>query len=1071
MARRTGSETRSVLRTLVLCGVSSIALAAAGATFAQTANGDSAAAKQDDSTVVVVTGIRGSLQRAMNIKKGADGVVDGISAEDLGKYPDTNLADSFQRIPGVSINRVNDEGEQVTVRGFGPGYNSVTVDGRTMPATSIPLIGSGQGGEFSAGNTRAFDFSNLASDGVQTVEVYKTGRADVEPGGIGASINVQTLQPLAHPGMQASLTVKGLANSDPGLGLVLKKRSVTPEISGAYQWTDDAANFGVAAFGSYSEKSGSSREVTVNDWTIEPFSTFNSPSYVLNTVNAPSNPNQLIAKPQDARYHYAENHVQRTNGEVVAQWRPNDQWTVTANELYAQAKEQEARAGYDNWFAASPFQSVTFDGNSTIDSMVSVTDQIPAGGKDQSYEAQLRAETTDINSTGLNVKFTPNEQWTFAADLSSSSSKSSPANPNGTSSTTQASADYFVGSNTTTYSPLGIPQAHPTLNFALAPAGGTTLTLADLSSQVGREFWTSQSDKITEGRFDFTYHVDSDSKLSGGIDYRKNINVQQSTSATDNMGNWGSTNPGDILQVAPGAVKTYCLACQFKTASLDPEMDTAYAFNAVDVFGALAPYYASPSFKPVNNSKYNQSAQGSQITYGSANYNKIQEAVSSAYVQFAMNSNFLSKPVKILGGLRYELTDVTVTALQLIPTGMDWQEKNNFQVVFGSSTPSPYTLKSHYSNLLPSLDLAMDITDDIKGRLSFSKTMARPEYDQMYATTSVNTLNNPSFLGAVATATAGNPALKPLTSDNLDLSVEWYYGKNSYVSLGYYSKAVNNFVGTASTNTPLFGLHDASTGASGTRSGAAVAALNSIAATNTNASSVNPNNMFIMTALIDQFEQKGQTQAQASTSAVNAFNSLKDASGNSYADYGTYEAAIFSLYDVFGNSTDPLQTFSLQQPVNNHTANINGFEFQIQHFFGDTGFGIAASATTVNGDVKLDNGAQPGVSQFALVGLSNTYNVTAIYEKHGISARLVYNWRDKYLDATNVDSSDSGEYTAAFGQLDGSISYNLTPRATLSFEALNLNKAHVVQYLRVPTDISFYQELDSRYEFGLRYKF
>ena len=1069
MAIQARVEKKNVMRALFLCGVSTIALGMTGAAYAQTT--PAAPAAKDDGTVVVVTGIRGSLQRAMNIKKNADGVVDGISAEDLGKYPDTNLADSFQRIPGVSINRVNGEGEQVTVRGFGPGYNSVTVDGRTMPATSIPLIGSGQGGEFAAGNTRAFDFSNLASDGVQAVDVYKTGRADVEPGGIGASINVQTLQPLAHPGMQASLTVKGLANSDPGLGLTLKKRSVTPEISGAYQWTNDSNTFGVSAFGSYSEKSGSSREVTVNDWSIEPYSVFDTPAFVQTVVNAPTNPNQLISKPQDARYHYAEDHIQRTNGEVVAQWKPNEQWTITANEMYSQAKEQEARAGFDNWFAASPFKSVTFDGNSTIDSMVSVTDEIPTGGKDQSYENQLRAMNTNINSTGLNVKWTPNDQWLFAVDLSSSSSKSTPGNSNGTSSVTQASADYFVGSNTTTYSPLGVPIANATLNYSLAPAGGTTQTLADLASQVGREFWSSQSDKVTEGKFDFAYHVDADSKLTGGIDYRKNINIQQSTSATDNLGNWGSTNPGDILKVAPNAVKTFCMACQFKTASLNPEMDTAYAYNAVDVFSALEAYYASPSFAPVNGSTYNKSAMPSQLNYGSSNYNKIEEQVTSAYAQFAMNSNFLSRPVKILAGVRYELTDVTVTALQLIPTGMDWQEKNNFQVEFGSSTPSPYKLKSHYTNLLPSLDMAMDVTDTVKARVSFSQTMARPEYDQMYATTSVNTLNNPSYLGAVATATAGNPSLKPLTSENFDASVEWYYGKNNYVSLGYYSKAVSNFVGTASSNATLFGLHDASTGTAGTRSGDAVAAIKTLVGVNPNVPSLTPNNMFMMTALIDQFEQKGQTEAAATTSAVNAFNALKDASGNQSANYGAYESAIFSEYDVFGNSTDPLQTFSFQQPINNHTANINGFEFQVQHFFGDTGFGIAASATTVNGDVKLDDGGQPGVSTFALIGLSNTYNVTGIYEKHGVSARLVYNWRAKYLDATNVDASDSGEYTAAFGQLDGSISYALTPKATISFEALNINKAHVVQYLRVPTDISFYQELDTRYEFGLRYKF
>ena len=105
-----------------------------------------------------------------------------------------------------------------------------------------------------------------------------------------------------------------------------------------------------------------------------------------------------------------------------------------------------------------------------------------------------------------------------------------------------------------------------------------------------------------------------------------------------------------------------------------------------------------------------------------------------------------------------------------------------------------------------------DITDNIIGRISFSKTEAPPPYSSMYATTSVNAPGNPSYLGYVATASSGNPQLKPLTSDNFDASVEWYYGKNSYVSLGYYRKAVDNFIGTGVVNSTLFGLTDPSSG-------------------------------------------------------------------------------------------------------------------------------------------------------------------------------------------------------------------------------------------------------------------
>ncbi|HTN39766.1 MAG TPA: TonB-dependent receptor plug domain-containing protein, partial [Asticcacaulis sp.] len=342
MTSKQGKRAGSLLRTAFLGGVSTLAICAMAApSFAQDATpaAPDAAAAPADETVIVVTGIRGSLQRSMNIKRKADGVVDGISAEDVGKYPDTNLADSLQRVPGVSINRVNGEGQQVTVRGFGPGYNAVTVDGRLMPASTIGVIGGGQNADSGQGNSRAFDFSNLASDGVGAIQVYKTGRADQASGGIGATINVVTLQPLASPGSKGSITVKALTTDEPGLGTILEKKSYTPEISGAYQWTNDAGNFGVALFGSHQEKTGSTRSDTVNSWAIMPYSIDGSKKAFLNTgsyrdgvtqiTNAPTDGTQLVALPTDSRYTYAENHLERNNAAIALQWKPTDELTFT----------------------------------------------------------------------------------------------------------------------------------------------------------------------------------------------------------------------------------------------------------------------------------------------------------------------------------------------------------------------------------------------------------------------------------------------------------------------------------------------------------------------------------------------------------------------------------------------------------------------------------------------------------------------------------------------------------------------------------------------------------------------
>ena len=149
---------------------------------------------------VQVTGIRNSLSQAMDIKRDSAGVVDAISAEDIGKFPDTNLAESLQRITGISIERRDGEGAQVTARGFGPQFNMVTLNGRQMPgadafgASGQVAIGGVDGG------TRAFNFAQLAAEAINGIEVYKTSRAQVPSGGIGATINILTSRPLDHAG-------------------------------------------------------------------------------------------------------------------------------------------------------------------------------------------------------------------------------------------------------------------------------------------------------------------------------------------------------------------------------------------------------------------------------------------------------------------------------------------------------------------------------------------------------------------------------------------------------------------------------------------------------------------------------------------------------------------------------------------------------------------------------------------------------------------------------------------------------------------------------------------------------
>ena len=181
-------KTRQKLMSLAVAGACA---AAAAQALAQEAP---AKAAEPEVQSVVVTGLRQSLLSSMNLKRNSDGIVDGIVAEDIGKFPDTNLAESLQRISGVSIDRSIGEGSKITVRGVGPDFNLVLLNGRQMPTSNLGDL-----------NGRAFDFANLASEAISQLQVYKTGRADSPTGGIGATINVMTARPLDNPGMRASI--------------------------------------------------------------------------------------------------------------------------------------------------------------------------------------------------------------------------------------------------------------------------------------------------------------------------------------------------------------------------------------------------------------------------------------------------------------------------------------------------------------------------------------------------------------------------------------------------------------------------------------------------------------------------------------------------------------------------------------------------------------------------------------------------------------------------------------------------------------------------------------------------
>ena len=199
---------------------------------------------------VVVTGLRNSLISAETIKRDSLGIVDAIAPQDIGKLPDANLAESLQRITGVSIDRTNGEGAFVTVRGFGPEFNTVLVNGRQLATPTDPSQASG----------RAFSFDTLASELVSGVEVYKTSTARLQSGGVGSTINIKTAQPFDYDGFKFASSAD--ANYEEN------SSKAAPDASFLLSDRFDDGRFGVLVSGSYQLRKDRINQAMTDGWIV-----------------------------------------------------------------------------------------------------------------------------------------------------------------------------------------------------------------------------------------------------------------------------------------------------------------------------------------------------------------------------------------------------------------------------------------------------------------------------------------------------------------------------------------------------------------------------------------------------------------------------------------------------------------------------------------------------------------------------------------------------------------------------------------------------------------------------------
>ena len=1052
---------------------------------------------------VVVTGLRGSLKASMDTKREAVGVVDAINAEDIGKFPDTNLSEALQRITGISIDRRNGEGALVTARGFGPQYNMVTLNGRQMPTADAYAGGDSITGG-AGGNSRSFNFSNLAAEAINAVEVYKTGRADVATGGIGATVNIRTARPLDNDGLVLNLGAKAVSDTTNRTG-----SDITPEVSGIFSWASENKTFGIGLNASYQKRDFGSSTSTVNDWHIQAWDSTNMANNIsraplfqnsalnpndnnvaLNIENAPAN-GQLYGIPNDIRYAFSDAERERTNAQLTAQFAPIENLTLTADVTYAQQNIKEDRGEQTVWLQRNGFDHVVFDTGEAVATPV-LLHEFTGSGKDFGYEQQHREQQNDLRSVGFNANWNVSEKFNLGFDFHNSRARSLPDDPitgggetafslagkvpsqclqtvpnptpsNPTATACVNSSNFWVQQFEFNNSlPIAGRILYPNQVSAYSNTGGNpdyTFDQSSLGSQVLRIGYQDQVTDIKQGRLDGKYTFEGGSTFGFGVETRSMESHQRASGGYLAMGDWGVGDAGSVPDMV-ALLTPFSLTGAFNDFNPIGAPTGGWKGNA-DTLGQWAIDHGYTNWSE-------SSAPDGQLRYnpGFNTNSDVQETTQAAYAQVGLKFDIGEHASNLVMGLRYEDTKVVSLNNILVPTAVSWQDDNDFRVERpGTGSETLVRGDGNYHNLLPNLDFDIQITDSLKGRFSYSKTIARAGYGQLAAGSSPNGPGGSTINGFVPTGTQNNPALLPLESDNFDLSLEYYFSDKGYVSIAAFQKNVANFIGNSVVNENLYGIRD-ETG--GPRAQAAVAALRAggfIGATQKPDDSA----LFTMVAMMDNPTASFTYDANGN-GTIDANETFKGGAAN-YDGSDSQHRAFATQYDILPQADDPLWTFAVNTPVNNKDAKIHGFEFGGQYFFGDTGFGVLANYTIVRGDVGYDVTSDPNVNQFALLGLSDSANAVLMFEKFGLSARLAYNWRDQFLQTVNQGSFRNPVYVEPYDQIDLSVGYDINDHISLSFEAINLTGEDVRWHGRSEKQLWRLEDQGARYALGARYKF
>ncbi len=992
----------------------SAAMLATAPVHAQTA--PAAQPAPSDSDIVIVKGFRGSLKSALGIKKSSAGTVDSILSEDIAKFPDSNLAESMQRIPGVTLSRGDGgEGRNVSVRGLGPTFTRVRING---------MEGSSQTGSsdiYGAGNNgRSFDFNAFPTEIFSSLSARKTAWADVEEGSLGATVDLRAPKPSDIRGNQVlAVTARGVYNelskqTDPRLSILAGKKfdggkfgilgslayqerhirevgysavdilsagmggngynafqrdaagNKIPDGNGGFKkevqpfctpigWADPSGGKSISPDPADSASKGATTaNCAFNDPRTGTIAAYNT-IYNLRSPLQPNTPGSGAFFPRIPRYVNSTQAEKRTAGTLTFQWKPDTDTDLSLDLLYSRY-EDERRDSYIE--PVSFARSITNNGQP----MVSVKDVQFDGNGSLLYGL---FDGVDVRSEGLVDDFTSTFQ--------------------------QVNLNFFhrfndrfevsglIGSNRSNWDGSMRLQtfmdAIDTKDFSIDFRDGGDIPVIkfgiDVNNPANFSYAPTTATGDVLGGFSVQgkpqFNVTTDDTVNLDFKYRFSDSVTVKFGVQNRVNDFNSHS----LNLIPSQVAVKPLPAGTTLASL-----TKTISGLDDLWGHGAP----ASWVQIDSEKWRQATGFDSFQYcgiecGAA-MSEIKETVGSGYVMAEFNSdNWLPIPIRGDIGLRYVNTDQF--ALGYIP------------VVAPAGSTYPNVGKRNevtrsYYDWLPSLNVVFEFNRNLLGRFSAAKVLSRPDLGTLVPSSGIT--------ATTRTGTVNNPFLDPIRAKTLDASLEWYFKPGSLASIGYFHKDIETFIQRVPTQVP--------------------------------------------------FNQLGLP------------NSLLD-----------------------NTNTQPTEIFTVNRYVNTEGGPLDGVELNLQT---DLDFlpgiwkniGVLANYTHVQSKINY----QLSATTFAvndLVGLSrDSASGTIYYEDDRFSIRTTGSYRGKYLRGIPASTGSDIQGNDETFYLDASASWNISDHLKLIFEAQNLTNEQNRLYIdSVRQDTLFQTRIGRTFTLGVNYKY